>query len=124
MAEVNVDLLRELRIQHGFSLAQISQYLGYKSPSGYGAIEQNQTRIRADQLKQLSLLYNEPVERFYIGGTGSFEGNIELLSDRKLVAVYEFLRENASAFLRSDKYLNLLAAELRRRNLFREVSCR
>lgn len=72
---INLPKLKEIRKQHGFTLAEISEQLDYDSPNGYWKIEKGLSKITAEQLKFLSLLYKENIEIFFTIKNAKMENN-------------------------------------------------
>lgn len=63
-------MLRELRIERGYTLEEAAKLLGYKSKSksksksGYWALEQKKVRLTVDKIEKLSKLYGVEKEIF------------------------------------------------------------
>lgn len=118
--EVDLPKLKRLRKQHNLSIADVSQALGYKSGNAYFALESGRTRMKAEHLKKLANMFGVSVESLYVGGTGSIAGNIESLSDDKLVELFKKVQaKKIKEDEREAAYL--LAFELRKRGLMGEV---
>ena len=57
-------MLRELRSERGYTLEEAAKLLGYKSKSGYWALEQKKVRLTVDKIEKLSKLYGVEKEVF------------------------------------------------------------
>lgn len=57
-------MLRELRIERGYTLEEVAKLLGYKSKSGYWALEHRKVRLTVDKIEKLSKLYGVEKEIF------------------------------------------------------------
>jgi putative transcriptional regulator len=55
---VDSNKLKALRVKSGLTQAQVSEYLGYKTPLGYHYLESGRCRIKLEQAVKLSQLYN------------------------------------------------------------------
>lgn len=66
--KVYIDLtkLEIERNKAGFSLSDISNFLGYKTPSGYWLIEHGERKITAQSLYILAQLYSKPMDYFMV----------------------------------------------------------
>lgn len=64
MAKVVIDLevLKALREQRGYSISDLAAMLGYKTPTGYWLIEQGQRKVSIDTLYRLSQIYDCTME--------------------------------------------------------------
>lgn len=62
---VNLIRLKKLREEHGMSLAQVSERLGFSSQQGYYYKEKGSRAITADELGKLAALYGVPVGSLY-----------------------------------------------------------
>lgn len=52
-----VTTLKELRVEKGARLKDVSEVLGYKYPAGYHKIETGKQKLRIDQAEKLSNYY-------------------------------------------------------------------
>jgi len=62
---VNLDYLKVLRKQHGYSLSFVSSYLGFTCHQAYYYKEKGTRQISAEEIGQLAALYNVPIETLY-----------------------------------------------------------
>ena len=90
---MNGQKLRVIREFHNYSQEHIACKLGI-SQNSYSRIENNQTRLTAERLKQLAAIFNLPPE--------------ELLSDNDPVIHFPFTNADASAQGRADQCQQLL----------------
>lgn len=72
---INIIKLKEIRKKNGFTLAEVSEQLDYDSPNGYWKIEKGLSKITAEQLKFLSLLYKENTGIFFEIKNAKLENN-------------------------------------------------
>lgn len=56
--------LRQKRREHRLRQEDVAEYLGFTSKNGYWSIENGKTRLQAEHLKQLMLLYSVTAEYF------------------------------------------------------------
>ena len=59
---INLELLRELRDTHGYSISDLAEELGYKTPTGYWLLEKGQRKVSVDALYILARLYGLTME--------------------------------------------------------------
>ena len=59
---INLELLRELRDTHGYSISDLAEELGYKTPTGYWLLEKGQRKVSVDALYILAHLYGLTME--------------------------------------------------------------
>ena len=59
---INMELLRELRDTHGYSISDLAEELGYKTPTGYWLLEKGQRKVSVDALYILAHLYGLTME--------------------------------------------------------------
>jgi len=90
---MNGQKLRVIREFHNYSQEHIAAKLGI-SQNSYSRIENNQTRLTAERLKQLAAIFNLPPE--------------ELLSDNDPVIHFPFTHADAVAPDRADQCQQLL----------------
>lgn len=64
--KVDVAQLRSLRIQHGYTQAQVARALGYDSDVGYVYVEKGRIRLTAERAAKLAYLYGIPMERLFV----------------------------------------------------------
>ena len=62
MVKVNLELVKELREKNGYSISDMSQKTGFKTPTGYWLIEQGQRKVSVETLYILSELYGIAME--------------------------------------------------------------
>ena len=62
---INIGTLWQLRKEHGLTLLDVSQALGYKTPGAYWKIENGKQAPSLEQLKKLSDLYNVDMDIFF-----------------------------------------------------------
>jgi transcriptional regulator with XRE-family HTH domain len=62
---INLEVIKRLRIKNNLKLIDISTLLGYKSKNGYWKIENGETKLSAQQLKILSGFYNVDMQFFF-----------------------------------------------------------
>ena len=60
VAKVRIDLdeLQRLRAEHNYSISDLAQILGYKTPTGYWLIEQGNRKVSVDTLYRLAEAYS------------------------------------------------------------------
>lgn len=63
--QVNVNKLKELRLQNKLTLEELSTFIGYKTPSGYHRIELGKVKLTAEQVALLADLYSVDMEYFF-----------------------------------------------------------
>ncbi|MDS0525012.1 helix-turn-helix domain-containing protein [Clostridium sp. SHJSY1] len=56
-------MLKELRLKRGYTLDQTAKLLGYKSKSGYWALENGKVELTISKIKKLSKLYG--IDKIY-----------------------------------------------------------
>jgi len=59
---INVDELKRLREENNYSISDLADELGYKTPTGYWLIEQDQRKVSIDTLYRLAKLYDCSME--------------------------------------------------------------
>ena len=59
---INLELLKELRDTHGYSISDLAEELGYKTPTGYWLLEKGQRKGSVDALYILAHLYGLTME--------------------------------------------------------------
>lgn len=64
MNQIDLEKLRSIREEKGFTQGDVSKYLGYKSPQGYHYLEKGRCQIKATQLTALCSLYGVPIHEF------------------------------------------------------------
>lgn len=57
-------MLKRLRCENGYTLEEAAKLMGYKSKSGYWALEQGKVRLTVDKIEKLSNLYGVSKEIF------------------------------------------------------------
>ncbi|UYO64379.1 helix-turn-helix transcriptional regulator [Acetobacterium wieringae] len=62
---VHTKRLKEEREKKGYSYADMSKLLGYKSPSTYMYIEKGKTIPKLDVIIAISKLFNKPTDYFF-----------------------------------------------------------
>lgn len=65
MKLVYSDKLKEEREKTGYSYADMSRMLGYKSPSTYMYIENGRTTPKLDKMIEISRIFNKPLDYFF-----------------------------------------------------------
>lgn len=65
MKLVYSEKLKEEREKKGYSYADMSKMLGYKSPSTYMYIENGKTTPKLDKMIQISKIFNKPLDYFF-----------------------------------------------------------
>ena len=65
MKLVYSEKLKEEREKEGYSYADMSKMLGYKSPSTYMYIENGKTTPKLDKMIQISKIFNKPLDYFF-----------------------------------------------------------
>lgn len=66
MVEINLKLIKSLRETHCFSISDMAEYLGYKTPTSYWLLECGKRNISVIVLYKISKLYNLTMEDFLI----------------------------------------------------------
>lgn len=59
---IDLEVLKELREQRGYSISDLAAMLGYKTPTGYWLIEQGQRKVSIDTLYRLAEIYDCTME--------------------------------------------------------------
>lgn len=57
-------MLKKLRMERGYTLEETAKLLGYKSKSGYWALEQGRVKLTVEKIENLSKLYGVRKEIF------------------------------------------------------------
>ncbi len=57
-------MLKKLRLDRGYTLEEAGKLLGYKSKSGYWALEHKKVKLTVDKIEKLSKLYGVEKEIF------------------------------------------------------------
>jgi transcriptional regulator with XRE-family HTH domain len=65
-ATINLELLLNAREENGFSISDLANELGYKTPTGYWLLEKGQRKISVEVLYRLSKLYGRTMEEFIV----------------------------------------------------------
>lgn len=65
MKLIYTDRLKEEREKCGYSYADMSRLLGYKSPSTYMYIEKGRTTPKLDVMIAISSIFSKPLEYFF-----------------------------------------------------------
>lgn len=65
MKLIYTDRLKKEREKKGYSYADMSTFLGYKSPSTYMYIEKGRTAPKLDVMIAISNILNKPLEYFF-----------------------------------------------------------
>ena len=60
--KVIIETLKELRKKSKYSVSDLANALGYKTPTGYWLIEQGQRKVSIDALYRLSVIYDCTME--------------------------------------------------------------
>ena len=55
--KIDLDTLKSLRAEHSYSISDLANLLGYKTPTGYWLIEQGSRKVSIDTLYRLSEIY-------------------------------------------------------------------
>lgn len=63
---IDLDKLKRLREEHDYSISELSEHLGYKTPTGYWLLEKGQRKISVTLLYYLSVLYDVTMEELLI----------------------------------------------------------
>jgi putative transcriptional regulator len=58
-------MLKELRLKKGYTLEETAKLLGYKSKSGYWALENGKVELTISKVKKLSELYGVDMKNFF-----------------------------------------------------------
>lgn len=118
--QVDLRKLKRLRKQHNLSIKDVSQALGYKSANAYHCLESGRIKMKAEHLKKLATMFGVSLENLFVGGTKTIVGNIEKLSDQKLM---EMFKQAQKKRVREDEQevVYLLSFELRKRGLMGKV---
>lgn len=62
---IYTDKLKDEREKRGYSYADMSKLLGYKSPSTYMYIEKGKTTPKLDVMISISKILNKPLDYFF-----------------------------------------------------------
>lgn len=65
-ATVDLDALKQHRTELGYSISDIADYLGYKTPTGYWLIEKGERSCNVSVLYSLSQLFNVTMEQLLV----------------------------------------------------------
>lgn len=57
-------MLKKLRMERGYTLEETAKLLGYKSKSGYWALEHGRVKLTVEKIENLSKLYGVRKEIF------------------------------------------------------------
>ena len=60
--KIDIEKLKRLRTEKGYSISDLSQMLTYKTPTGYWLIETGVRKVSIDTLYRLAEIYNVPME--------------------------------------------------------------
>lgn len=63
---MNLEKLKELRIQKGYTQREMAEKLGFKSKSSYNQIEKGKTKIDILLAKKISEILNEDLEKIFL----------------------------------------------------------
>ena len=63
---INLELIHELRNENGYSISDLADELGYKTPTGYWLLEKGQRKISVDVLYQLAHIYGLTMEELLV----------------------------------------------------------
>ncbi|MBD7912021.1 MULTISPECIES: helix-turn-helix transcriptional regulator [Clostridium] len=58
-------MLKKLRLRNGYTIAEIAKLLGYKSKSGYWALENGKVELTMSKIKKLSKIYGVEMKIFF-----------------------------------------------------------
>ncbi|MBC3899706.1 MAG: helix-turn-helix domain-containing protein [Firmicutes bacterium] len=65
MKLVYTEKLKDEREKKGYSYAEMSKLLGYKSPSTYMYIEKGKTTPKLNKMIEISRIFNKPLDYFF-----------------------------------------------------------
>ena len=62
---VNLDLLKELRIEKGYSVEEMSKMMGFESYQGYYYKESGARKMGADDIAKAAEILKVPIEKLF-----------------------------------------------------------
>ncbi|MGG1554963.1 helix-turn-helix domain-containing protein [Paenibacillus ferrarius] len=65
IAKVNLEKIKKLRKLAGYSLDEMSKYLGYESTNGYYYLECGRGKISAESLAQIAHILNVDIKELF-----------------------------------------------------------
>lgn len=57
--------LKKLRLKEGYTLQEMSGFLGYSSPNAYARKEKGERKFNLEEVKTISKLFNKTVEEIF-----------------------------------------------------------
>lgn len=120
MHDVSLHVLKKLRKQHGFTIEDVARFLGFKVPVSYWRIENGKVALKASQLKELSTLYQMPMEKFFIKDKEVVQMPAVFLpgkTDKQLLDLYTLVLKYKNNIAESDLHLKVIGEELERRGI-------
>ena len=64
VSEKALQVIRNLRSEHRYSLGDVAVGIGYETAKGYYDLESGKTDIKLEHIERLAKFYNVPVEFF------------------------------------------------------------
>lgn len=120
MHDISLHVLQRLRKQHGFTIEDVARFLGFKAPVSYWRIENGKVALKAGQLKELSTLYQMPMEKFFVKEREVVQMPTVFLpdkTDKQLLALYTVVYKYKNKIAESDLHLRVIGEELHRRGV-------
>ncbi len=69
--------LKEIRLNKGFTLLQMSKELGYNSPNAYARKEKGERKFTLDEVETIAHLFGMTVEKIFFKDELPTKGNIK-----------------------------------------------
>lgn len=63
--KVNLEKIKRLRKQHGYSLDKMAELLGYESPNGYYYLEIGRGKFPAETLSKVAGIFGVPITELF-----------------------------------------------------------
>lgn len=120
MSEINLHALKRLRKQRGFTVENVARYLGFKNAVSYWRVENGKVTLKASHLKDLSDLYNLPMEQFFRNPKEKIQipkVHWNSRTSQQLIDLYSVLTKYCDNFLQTDKHLDQIKKELTKRGI-------
>lgn len=57
--------LKALRVKEGYTLQEMSSFLGYNSPNAYARKEKGERKFTLEEVKTISILFDKSVEQIF-----------------------------------------------------------
>jgi putative transcriptional regulator len=64
--KLDLDRLRALRSEHGYTMEEVGQALGYVNRVGYSYVEKGKNRLSAERVAKLAHMYGVPIESLFL----------------------------------------------------------